>query len=138
MDFISDVEIINNNLFLDGFQFHKYIGNTYRCSLNKKNKCPVKVKSKIVDGKIMYMYIQHTNKNSHNHNNDPIIYRKSKIYEELKNKAVNGIAKDESITVIANDVLKKHSEGLGKLVLELNTCVNYMEKIMKKKERRKT
>ena len=74
------------------------------------------------------MYKQHTNKNSHN----PIIYRKSKIYEELKNKAVNGIAKDESITVIANDILKKHSEGLGKLVLEWNTCVNYMEKIMKK------
>ena len=73
---IQDVEILNDNLFIDGHQFHKHQNNILRCSYYKKWKCTVRVRVVVINegkGDIKYYYYK-DGICSHNHPKDEIIY----------------------------------------------------------------
>ena len=120
-DKVQNIEVKNNNLFLDGYQFHIHEGNMLRCSEHRSSKCKVRVRK--IDNN-NYEYTR-GDKSSHTHPVNKKVYDKSVIYDELKTMVLTGVDSKVYGGTAAQILEGKGDDNL----LERKTCVNFMSKI---------
>ena len=126
---VGEVKMLNNNLFVDGFQFYKHQGNILRCSHYKKGKCPVRLRAQKRGEETIYFYKDSIYQ--HNHLPDRVLIEKSIIYEELKKKAQTGINREETVWDVAEKILSDNSTDKENKVLSESTCAKFLFQCLK-------